>query len=46
MAIQECAELRILADVRRACSVRHIFVEIDILGRWRKEYFGSYIDEG
>ena len=30
MAIQECAELRILADVRRKCSVRHIFVEIDM----------------
>ena len=30
MAIQECAELGILADVRRECSVRHIFVEIDM----------------
>ena len=30
MAIQECAELVILADVRRECSVRHIFVEMDM----------------
>ena len=30
MAIQECAELGILADVRRVCSVRYIFVEMDM----------------
>ena len=30
MEIQECAELEILADVIRECSVRHIFVEIDM----------------
>ena len=30
MAIQECAELGILADVRRECSVRYIFGEMDM----------------
>ena len=30
MAIQECAELGILAVVRRECNVRYIFVEVDI----------------
>ena len=30
MAIQECIELGILADVRRECSVRYIFVEMDM----------------
>ena len=30
MAIQVCAELGILADVRRECSGRHIFVEMDM----------------
>ena len=30
MAIQECAELVILADVSRECSVRYIFAEMDM----------------
>ena len=33
MAIQECAELGILADVRRECSVRYISVEDGHVGR-------------